>query len=67
VPGSLARITAMVAEAGANIDEVHHQRAFTTLSAQNVEVELVVQTRGHAHVADVLGVLRAAGFDAQLV
>jgi threonine dehydratase len=67
VPGSLARITAMVAEAGANIDEVHHQRAFTTLSAQNVEVELVVQTRGHAHVADVLGVLRTAGFDAQLV
>lgn len=67
VPGTLARITAMVAEAGANIDEVHHQRAFTTLSAQNVEVELVVQTRGHAHVADVLGVLRGAGFDAQLV
>ena len=67
VPGTLARITAMVAEAGANIDEVHHQRAFTTLSAQNVEVELVVQTRGHAHVADVLAVLRGAGFDAQVV
>jgi threonine dehydratase len=66
VPGSLARITAMVAEAGANIEEVHHQRAFTTLSAQNAEIELVVQTRGHAHVQDVLGVLRAAGFDAQL-
>ncbi len=66
VPGSLARITATVAEAGANIEEVHHQRAFTTLSAQNAEVELVVQTRGHAHVQEVLGVLRAAGFDAQL-
>ena len=66
VPGSLARITAMVAEAGANIEEVHHQRAFTALSAQNVEIELVVQARGHAHVNDVLGVLRHAGFDAQL-
>ncbi len=66
VPGSLARITAMVAEAGANIEEVHHQRAFTTLSAQNAEIELVVQTRGHAHVNVVLGVLLAAGFDAQL-
>ncbi|MEO7105253.1 MAG: threonine ammonia-lyase [Rhodoferax sp.] len=66
VPGSLARITATVAEAGANIEEVHHQRAFTTLSAQNAEVELVVQTRGHAHVAEVLVVLRQAGFDAQL-
>jgi threonine dehydratase len=67
IPGSLARITATVAEAGANIDEVHHQRAFTTLSAQNVEIELVVQTRGHAHVADVLEVLRNAGFDAHVV
>jgi len=66
VPGSLARITATVAEAGANIEEVHHQRAFTTLSAQNAEVELVVQTRGHAHVTQVLEVLRQAGFDAQL-
>ena len=67
IPGSLARITATVAEAGANIDEVHHQRAFTTLSAQNVEIELVVQTRGHAHVADVLQVLKDTGFDAKLV
>jgi threonine dehydratase len=67
IPGSLARITATVAEAGANIDEVHHQRAFTTLSAQNVEIELVVQTRGHAHVAEVLEVLRNTGFDAQVV
>ena len=66
VPGSLARITATVAEAGANIEEVHHQRAFTTLSAQNAEVELVVQTRGHSHVQEVLAVLRQAGFDAQL-
>ncbi len=67
VPGSLARITAMVAEAGANIDEVHHQRAFSTLSAQSVEIELVLQTRGHAHVAEVLTALRQAGFEAQLV
>ncbi len=64
VPGSLARITAMVAEAGANIEEVRHQRAFTTLSAQNAEIELVMQTRSHAHVSEVLAVLRSAGFDA---
>ena len=67
VPGSLAHITAVVALAGANIDEVHHQRAFTMLSAQNVEVELVVQTRGHAHVAEVLEALHNSGMDAQRV
>ncbi|HEY0822848.1 MAG TPA: ACT domain-containing protein, partial [Ramlibacter sp.] len=65
VPGSLAKITAVVSEAGANIDEVHHQRAFTMLAAQNVEIELVVQTRGHAHVQSLLEALRAAGFEAE--
>ncbi|AMM24640.1 threonine dehydratase [Variovorax sp. PAMC 28711] len=64
VPGSLARITATVAEAGANIDEVHHQRAFTMLAAQNVDVELVLQTRGRPHLAAVLEALHAAGFEA---
>ena len=64
LPGVLARITATVAEAGANIDEVHHQRAFSSLSAQNVEVELVLQTRNREHVAAVVAALRAQGFDA---
>ena len=65
VPGSLARITAIVSEAGANIDEVHHQRAFTMLAAQNVEIELVMQTRGRKHIEAVLDALRAGGFQAQ--
>jgi threonine dehydratase len=67
VPGNLARITAIVAEAGANIDEVHHQRAFTLLAAQNVSVELVLQTRGRDHVQQVIDALQAAGFDAQRI
>ena len=64
IPGSLAKITATVADAGANIEEVHHQRAFTMLSAQNVEIELVVQTRGRPHIEQVLAALNAAGFEA---
>ncbi len=63
-PGVLARIAAVVAQTGANIDEVHHQRAFSTLSAQNAEVELVLQTRNPAHVAEVVVALQAAGFAA---
>lgn len=64
IPGSLAKITATVADAGANIDEVHHQRAFTMLSAQNVEIELVIQTRGRDHIQQVLAAVNAAGFEA---
>ncbi|MDO9435570.1 threonine ammonia-lyase [Hydrogenophaga sp.] len=63
VPGNLARITTTVAEAGANINEVHHQRAFTLLAAQNVAIELVLQTRGREHIEQVIARLREAGFD----
>ena len=64
VPGSLAKITATVAQAGANIDEVHHQRAFTMLSVQSVEIELVIQTLGRAHIQQVIAALNDAGFEA---
>lgn len=67
VPGVLARITATVADAGANIEEVHHQRAFTMLAAQNVEIECVLQTRNQPHVEQVLARLRAQGMEAQRV
>ena len=67
VPGNLARITAIVADAGANIDEVHHQRAFTLLAAQNVAIELVLQTRGREHITQVIERLREADFEATLL
>lgn len=66
VPGVLAAITKTVGDAGANIEEVHHQRAFTLLAAQNVEIELVLQARGKAHVEEVLESLRAKGMEAVL-
>jgi threonine dehydratase len=62
VPGSLAQVTQAVAEAGANVQEVHHQRAFTLLAAQHVEIELVLQTRGPSHVDQVIQALHARGF-----
>ena len=65
VPGVLAQITATVASAGANIEEVHHQRAFTLLAAQNVEIDFVLQTRNQQHVEQVLQALRAAGMQAE--
>ena len=64
LPGALSQITQLVADTGANITEVNHQRAFTSLPAQDVEVDLVMQTRGHEHVDEILTKLRAEGFRA---
>ncbi len=62
VPGSLAHITAMLAEAKANIEEVRHQRAFADMPVQNALLEVVVKTRGPDHVAAIVETLNAAGF-----
>ena len=62
-----AKASALLARLGANIDEVQHQRAFTSLSVERVQIEVVVQTRGVAHVEAILAAMRAEGFDAERV
>lgn len=65
LPGSLAKVTACVAELNANIEQVHHQRAFTQLAVQNAEIELVLKTRNHEHVAEIVKALQKLGFQAR--
>jgi threonine dehydratase len=67
LPGALAKVTACLAEANANIEEVHHQRAFTSLPVLSAEVEFVLQTRGPEHVREIVAALGAAGFRAEVV
>jgi threonine dehydratase len=67
VPGALADVAALLARLGANIDEVQHQRAFTSLSVERVQIEVVVQTRGVEHIARILAAMRAEGYDAERV
>ncbi len=66
LPGALAKVTACLAELNANIEEVHHQRAFTHLAVQHAVVDLVLKTRNHAHVAEIVAALTAAGFAARV-
>jgi threonine dehydratase len=63
--GELARAATLIGQTGANIEEVEHQRAFTTLPVQNAELEFVLHTRGPEHIEEVLTVLRAAGLFAK--
>jgi threonine dehydratase len=66
LPGSLAKVTACLAGQNANIEEVHHQRAFTHLAVQNAEVDLVLKTRNHDHVREIVAALTSAGFAARV-
>ena len=64
-PGSLAKLATAIAEAGANIVEIYHDRMGVSLELGQAEVEIVLGTRGHEHIAEVLEHLRQQGFDAR--
>jgi threonine dehydratase len=61
-PGSLAALLALLAELGANVLEVSHERLAPSLRVDEVEVVLQVETRGPEHCADVKDRLLAAGY-----
>jgi threonine dehydratase len=67
VPGALADVATLLGKLGANIDEVQHQRAFTSLSVERAQIEVVVQTRGTAHIEQILAAMGEQGYRAERI
>ena len=61
-PGSLAAVLAELAAVGANVLEVEHERTSTRLHVGEVEVFVVLETRGPDHAAEVAAALARAGY-----
>jgi threonine dehydratase len=61
ISGSLAKVAALIAEAGGNIVEVQHQRIFGTSSVKSPEVEFLVETRDREHTDRLVEALKGAG------
>jgi threonine dehydratase len=66
-PGNLAQAAALIGQAGGNILEVAHQRAFSPLSIKSTEVNFIIETRNAAHATEVVTALRAAGFEVRVL
>jgi threonine dehydratase len=62
-PGGIARLTAAIAQAGASVREVVHDRAFSGADVFSTAVEVTVETAGHEHVAALAAALAAEGFE----
>jgi threonine dehydratase len=62
-PGRLAAILGQIAEYGANVIDVVHERHNPRLQIGEVEIALSVETRGAAHSDELLGGLRSAGYE----
>ena len=61
-PGQLARISELIASAGANVVEVQFDRHSTGLQIYEVEIDISMETRGAEHAETVLDALRGAGY-----
>jgi len=62
-PGQLARTSALIAEANANVVEVLHTRHGNGMQFSQVVLELHIETRGPDHAETVIQKLRDGGFE----
>jgi threonine dehydratase len=63
-PGQLAKVSSIVANARANVIEVHHTRAFAYRFGDTT-LQLTLETRGPEHVEEILRALRERGYQVQ--
>lgn len=66
-PGQLARVSELLAQAGANVIEVLHTRHGQGLQISEVILQLSVETRGQEHRAHVIDTLERAGYTPTVV
>jgi threonine dehydratase len=66
-PGALARLTALVAEARANVLRIEHDRAFSRAPVGDSEVELTLETSGRDQIEAIKRHLAEAGYAAEEV
>jgi threonine dehydratase len=62
LPGALQQVAGIIAAAGANVVEVHHQRLFSDVPIKSAELDLMVETRNLEHASEIMASLAAAGF-----
>lgn len=61
-PGGIAKLTAAIAEAGASVLEIEHDRAFSGPDVFSTTVEVTVETADRDHVTRLYQRLREGGF-----
>jgi len=61
-PGALAQLLARLADLGANVLDVVHERTRSSLAVDDVEVLVVLETRGRAHREEILRALAEQGY-----
>lgn len=61
LPGNLSKLTQAIAEAGANIMEVHHDRITQGLYLRETKINIVLETTGFDHIEKIKQALHGLG------
>jgi threonine dehydratase len=61
-PGALHRLTGILAEHRTNIVETAYDRAYHGVNLGDTAIDITMETRGPAHIAELLAALLAAGY-----
>ena len=61
-PGQLKQVSAIIADLGANVISVHHERASETMDINGCYLRIVLETRNHQHISEITSALTDAGF-----
>jgi threonine dehydratase len=62
-PGGLARLLTRIAAAGGNLVTVTHVREAVPLHIRQTGVDLLLETRGADHAAEIVAALEDAGYE----
>lgn len=62
-PGIIAEISSIVAQQGANIVDIYHNRTFSNTHLGQTAVHFTLETKGHDHIERVIKAITDSGLD----
>ena len=65
-PGMLSKMSAVIGGLGGNIIDVVHNRLALDVPAKGAEFDIMVETRGEAHVIEIRHALEEAGYELRM-
>jgi threonine dehydratase len=66
-PGALLELSELIADCGANIEAIQHDRASRDIAMNAAEVEIDLETRGSEHIKELVSTLEAAGYEVEIL
>ena len=61
-PGQISRVTALIAQSGANVVSIHHDRVDEHIGVDTCYLDIVLETRDQAQIDQIRRTLQKNGY-----